>query len=364
MANKQKLSAWSNKSMTRPIRIFLLLLVFHCPRLSLAVDGFPALVEKLANSGSFKVRLKAAVLLGRLNDVRAVKPLVLALGDENYVVRGSAARALGNLGLPKAVASVEPLFAQLLDEEHFVQQETRRALRRLAGLQSLDSFIAALDDRHPSVRLTAFTILSSLNIRKARLALTSVLGDTDERVLGEVLFVFKGMGQSDLDVLLRRALLHSDNPRVQKNAARLAGELQLGSTMDLLADLLISHGGTPDLRQEASLALAAMKVKMDVPALALQAKSEDRSARNRAIVLLGLHGGEQAVEVLVSLLGHADSMVRRRTVFALGDSRNPSALPALRRLRQAEDDKRLRQIIERTIRKIESFIHPGTKQKS
>ena len=47
---------------------------------------------------SWRVRLQAALTLGKLKDKRAVEPLTRALGDENETVRGIAAQVLGTLG--------------------------------------------------------------------------------------------------------------------------------------------------------------------------------------------------------------------------------------------------------------------------
>ena len=92
--------------------ILLLAIMLALPVAQAAEDKVAFLSVKLGDNPSFKVRLKAAVLLGRMKDARAVRPLCDALEDDNYVVRGAAARALGNLGHPMAVGTKSPSSAR------------------------------------------------------------------------------------------------------------------------------------------------------------------------------------------------------------------------------------------------------------
>ncbi len=55
----------------------------------------------------FRVRVQAALELGKAMDTRALSPLVVALKDENASVRAAAAAALESLGDPKAIAALK-----------------------------------------------------------------------------------------------------------------------------------------------------------------------------------------------------------------------------------------------------------------
>ena len=76
------------------------------------------------------VRWFAAEALGELGDVRAVAPLIAALKDEDEDMRGYAARALGELGDPRGV---KPLEGLLGDENYYVREMARGALEQLRG---------------------------------------------------------------------------------------------------------------------------------------------------------------------------------------------------------------------------------------
>lgn len=65
------------------------------------------LSERLKQSDDFRVRLQAALELGRSADPEALAPLVRALDDPNASVRTAAAAALEELGDPAAVPALK-----------------------------------------------------------------------------------------------------------------------------------------------------------------------------------------------------------------------------------------------------------------
>jgi HEAT repeats len=87
------------------------------------------LCKALIEDSNYKVRVQAAIVLGKLGDVTAVPSLTKALDDPNKTVRAIAASALGQLGDGKAV---EPLRALLQREtEPFVKGQAEKALASL-----------------------------------------------------------------------------------------------------------------------------------------------------------------------------------------------------------------------------------------
>ena len=85
----------------------------------------------MIEDGNYKVRVQAALVLGKLGDPRAVPPLIKALGDQNKTVRGIAASALGQLG---DASAVEPLRDLLRHEsDPFVRGQAEKALAALSG---------------------------------------------------------------------------------------------------------------------------------------------------------------------------------------------------------------------------------------
>src|SRR3954465_8326559 len=89
----------------------LLLVLASAPALAQPA-GIDELVSQLAESKDFRVRVQAALQLGKSMDPAALKPLVESLEDENASVRAAAVAALESLGDRRAI---EPLKEHRLD---------------------------------------------------------------------------------------------------------------------------------------------------------------------------------------------------------------------------------------------------------
>ena len=89
------------------------------------------LVRALQEDSNYKIRVQAALVLGKLADPRAVPALVRALSDNNKTVRGIAAQALGQLG---DLTAQDPLRGLLRREtDSFVRAQVEKALASLSG---------------------------------------------------------------------------------------------------------------------------------------------------------------------------------------------------------------------------------------
>lgn len=88
-----------------------------------------SLRERLQTSSDFRVRVQAALELGKTRDGRALLPLVAALDDGDASVRAAAAAALGKLGEPRAVRALERCLA---DSSPSVRAAAKSALTLLS----------------------------------------------------------------------------------------------------------------------------------------------------------------------------------------------------------------------------------------
>jgi hypothetical protein len=112
--------------------LLALVLVLATPaRAATPAGKVDELCKALLEDANYKVRVQAALVLGRLGDAGAVPSLVKALGDQNKTVRAIAAQALGQLA---DGAAADPL-RQLLKRESdpFVRTQTEKALAALSG---------------------------------------------------------------------------------------------------------------------------------------------------------------------------------------------------------------------------------------
>ena len=93
-------------------------------------DRVDALCRTLTNDSSWRVRLQAAVVLGKLHDPRSVPALLHALSDDNETVRGMSAQVLGEIGEPSVVMALDR--ARRSDSSAFVRDRAAEALAKIA----------------------------------------------------------------------------------------------------------------------------------------------------------------------------------------------------------------------------------------
>lgn len=115
---------------TRSLRAFLVALLLLAPVRGRA-DKIDDLTHALMQDASYKVRVQAALVLGKLGDRRAVPALLQALHDENETVRGVAATLLGRIGDKSASNAL--MVAATSDASEFVRSQARKALEVVAG---------------------------------------------------------------------------------------------------------------------------------------------------------------------------------------------------------------------------------------
>jgi hypothetical protein len=111
--------------------------------------------DALAHDRSFKVRVDAALVLGRLRQTRSVPALIGALKDANPSVRASAAQSLGHIGSPIAK---DALAKSMSDPAPLVRRNAQEALREL-GAGDADTPPAPVPGR-PAIRARAGKKLS------------------------------------------------------------------------------------------------------------------------------------------------------------------------------------------------------------
>ena len=116
-----------------------------CARI-LGEIGDPEAVEPmilmLAN-GKYGVKARSAAYgLGKIADIRALKPLISALKHERWEIRCSAAFALGHFNDPSAV---DALLGAIGDVHQDVIRAAIESLGRIADPKALDTLISLLD---------------------------------------------------------------------------------------------------------------------------------------------------------------------------------------------------------------------------
>ena len=99
-------------------------------RAALAAPRIDEVEDALAHDRSYKVRVDAALVLGRLRQTRSVPALIGALKDPSAAVRASAAQSLGHIGSPIAR---DALVKAAADPVSTVRRHAKAALQALGA---------------------------------------------------------------------------------------------------------------------------------------------------------------------------------------------------------------------------------------
>jgi len=116
---------------------------------ALAAPPIDEVEDALAHDRSYKVRVEAAIVLGRLRQSRSVPALIGALRDPNPAVRATAVRSLGQIGSPIAKDAVAKA---LVDPVPLVRHMAKDAMRQLGGEEAVGETPPAPTPGAPAIR--------------------------------------------------------------------------------------------------------------------------------------------------------------------------------------------------------------------
>lgn len=136
-------------------------------------------IVKALGSTTKEVRWNAIIALGKLGDASAVGPLADFLTDKDESFRGNAAKALGEIRNPSAVPT---LLDALNDREPSVRGFVAEALGMIGDPSAVEPLIQLLDDVASEVRKAAATGLGRIGDPRAEDALRKAVSDGDDEV--------------------------------------------------------------------------------------------------------------------------------------------------------------------------------------
>lgn len=247
--------------------------------------------------GPALARAKRLADLAFSGDVGASATLKQALSDENWYVRGEAARALGRLGDKSAAPLLQPL---LKDQNWFVRAASLEAIGALS-MSDVD-ISAPFDDTDAYIRARAMT---SFGARAS--------GNSSS-----IRSLIKGL--SDREPLVRRA------------SANALGELKVSSAVDAL--LVLLKEDDESLRRASVVALGRIGDKRAANAVRDVASEAGPDQWEYAAALYRL-GDTESLDRVTAALASDYADVRRNALKALLEFRDDRALPALLPLTQS-----------------------------
>lgn len=219
-----------------------------------------------------------------------------ALQASTPLVRARAARLIGKHRYCEGLSSLQALLA---DSESDVREAALSGLAQMPGIDWAAAARNALHDPVPSVVFTGLRLLKEA----------------------------KQLRWEDIDLLYTSA-----NARIRLRAVHAAGSLPQSSEDGPLREDLI-HDSDSHVRRFAVAEIGKRRDYRKVPdLLQLLVSERDADVMNFIIRALVEIGDKQTVPQLIALTEHSNSFVREEAARALGEFRDPRAIPALKRL--------------------------------
>lgn len=253
--------------------------------------------------------------------VQLVEVLVSRLGGASTALRVAIARVLARIGRPEDADVIEYLAK---DASPLVRRASVQAFVRLPEERARAAARLALGDEASGVRIAAVGVLGASDDRDALDDLARLASDGDSRVAAAA-------------VRAAGALLDRRGQGIGEGRAWLERALGREPTVALAALESLMRIGGPVVAAAAASALARPEAEVVQSAAACLAR----------------HAPPDALAALVPLVSHEDWAVRAEVIQALAARRHRSALPALLRRLEVEQDAFVRDALLAAARRLE-----------
>lgn len=243
-------------------------------------------------SGDTSVKAAAIATLQDIGEI-AVRPLIEALKDPDYVIRIAAADALGEIGDEGAI---DPLTQLFNDDREDVRIAATSSIGRIGGQHSIKPLIKLFGDRFHGVRVAATNAVATIG-RDALKPLEEALDDpmSVTRAMAAEAIGLIGATES-VPILIEH--LGDPAPEVRWKVARALGEF--GSlAIDPL--VLVLRRGGKEMRLAAIDSLWEIADRRADEALLYALKDDDEDVRAKATAALRKR---QAMDVWRRALGY------------------------------------------------------------
>jgi HEAT repeat protein len=247
------------------------------------------LLASLLKDSAWRVRVNAARALGLLGARGQAAAVRTLLGDPSAHVRWEAALTLGALA---DTASVASLTRALSDSATGVVQGAAISLLKIHGERAMSTVAAQLDLLPDFMRAGLVEALGQVRGPIALQTLLARARDASDppEAAGAVSGLAQRRADSTLVVPALRSLLDAREFTVVSSAADALGQFGDSVSVPALARLLERVGTTEDadVRASAASALAAIKTREALAALARARRDPERKIRETACTALGL----------------------------------------------------------------------------
>ncbi len=283
----------------------------------------PDLIERLVSHAWSKktdVRVAAVLLLGLMQDERALEPLLGLFTEESLVE--DVKRALVFIGRGKP-ASLLPLCET---DNPYQKRFITEVAAEVASPLYYDVFERFLSDGDGHVRTSAAVGLSRVGKVSAIPGIKKLLSDPYEDVQEAAVAALSALGEG-VDAGEFIGYLKHRDPVLRKNAAMLLGAVGAEGSVAALGYALKDEDVS--VRLAVIEALSSVKTDESVRYLVLGLTDENPHIRASAALSLGSIGGESALDPLFLLLSDSDDTVKVSAIRSLGMIGSKKAVKAL-----------------------------------
>ena len=275
-------------------------------------------------------REEAAKALADLGDPKALEALLTAIEDEYWAVRVHSGWAIAKIGGPQAIDALTALFNDPMME---VQSEAVSAMATL-GDAVVPHLIASLKDQRWRVREQSAKSLGKIKNQESVQPLMIACRDRDGAVKSAAAEALGTIG--DPKAIPALIKLFKDTSKIIRETAGTAlvhiGEPSVPALLETLKDphfVVRCHGvrALGGMTTDYQIGRAWVQSPQVVDALIKALKDEDRAVREDATIALGIIGDPRAVEGLIEAM--KDGAVKRHAIASLGMIGDARALPAV-----------------------------------
>jgi HEAT repeat protein len=272
------------------------------------------------------VQESAACILATIANEQVLDPLLSAALSPNWIVRMSAAQALGRIQKPQAI---DTLILLLQDKVPAVREEAGRAIQAI-GDSSIPKLLEALQDQNWKIRLRAVEALALLQPREAVGPLmTVVLEDPDTAVRQDAVRALGHIGDTRAIPLLLSSLA-LNTPSLKLAAIEALGQIRSTEAIPTLIALVNSL--PTEAYEERMEGCTDPQYKEDLPPL------------EAAIKALGKIRDSRAIPALIQAL--QSTLLRPEAAEALTQFGQAAVNPLLKLLKTTKNDNLRRHVLE------------------
>ncbi|MFY9268638.1 MAG: HEAT repeat domain-containing protein [Candidatus Manganitrophaceae bacterium] len=286
----------------------------------------PLIIPGFKDQAPF-VRFFTVEAVGQLGGPEAVKLLLAAGSDPDGMVRVAAVKSLDDLASPPAGIDVKNLLASFLnDGEITVKLFTLAALAKRGDEKATSELLESGRTLQGPARSAVAAALGRSKRAEAAPILIKMLTDSDKTLR---MYAAEALGEmpaaGHFDPLAKA--LGDTDPATRGAAATSLGKLGDAKAIPLLEKRL----GDPDpiVRVSAAEGLARLG-KKEIPVYETALRESDYAVRHFAVGSLRKVGGKEALPILTKGLSDEAQRVRIAVVRAIGEIGGPDAIPILK----------------------------------